>query len=71
MKKKEITLKIEFQNHKLFWNLDYDDVKDRDLADLIVKNAFNSVDKLIGKRANNQLNSWRIEQQAKNNGKRI
>ena len=61
MKKKQIILKIEFENHKLFFNVDYEDAKDKDIVERITKHAFHAVDILRGKRANNAMNSYKIE----------
>lgn len=61
MIKKQILLKLEFENHKLVFNVPYEYAKDRDIAEAIIKRAFWSIDKLSGKRANNKLNSYWIE----------
>ena len=62
MKKKEIIIKIEFENHKLFFNVNYADARDRLIAERIIAHALNAVDKLRGKRASNAMNSWKITQ---------
>ena len=61
MRKKEITLRIEFENHKLSFNVYYEEAKDRRIAECIVKHAFDAIDSLRGKRANNAMNSYKIE----------
>ncbi len=70
MKTKEIILKIEFENHKLEFRIDYENAADKYIAEVIIKESLNAVDKLIGKRANNAMNSFRIKQEAMKGGKK-
>lgn len=56
----KIKMSFECENHKLFWIIDKKDF-DADIVQLYAKRAFFSFQKLRGKRANNAMNSYRIE----------